>query len=71
MEFKDLDVDERIKNFSQLWAKDEDLKIVIDEYSKLINQDEEDCFAKAVEYSQKHKDRKNFKKRLKGREVVD
>ena len=71
MEFKELSVDERLKNFSQLWAKDEDLKIVIDEYSKLINQDAEVCFQKAVEYSQRHKDRKNFKKRLKGREVVD
>jgi len=71
MEFKELSIDDRLKNFSQLWAKDEDLKIVIDEYSKLVNQDEELCFKKAVEYSQRHKDRKNFKKRLKGREVVD
>jgi len=71
MEFKELSVDERLKNFSQLWAKDEDLKIVIDEYAKLINQDAEVCFKKAAEYSQRHKDRKNFKKRLKGREVVD
>jgi len=71
MEFKELSIDDRLKNFSQLWAKDEDLKIVIDEYSKLVNQDEEVCFKKAVEYSQGHKDRKNFKKRLKGREVVD
>ena len=71
MEFKELNIDERLKNFSQLWAKDSDLKIVIDEYSKLINENEEVCFQKAVHYSQKHKDRKNFKKRLKGREVVD
>ncbi|MEN8303381.1 MAG: hypothetical protein ABFQ64_04855 [Campylobacterota bacterium] len=71
MEFKELSVDERLKNFSQLWAKDEDLRIVIDEYSKLIDKDADSCFQKAVEYSQRHKDRKNFKKRLKGREVVD
>jgi len=71
MEFKNLNTDERLKNFSQLWAKDEDLKIVIEEYAKLIDEDIESCFKKAVEYSQKHKDRKNFKKRLKGREVVD
>ena len=71
MEFKDLNVDERLKNFSQLWAKDDDLKIVIDEYSALIHQDKDACFTKAAAYSQKHKDRKNFKKRLKGREVVD
>ncbi len=71
MEFKELTVDDRLKNFSQLWAKDDDLKIIIGDYAKLINQDEDICFKKAVEYSQKHKDRKNFKKRLKGREVVD
>ncbi len=71
MEFKELSLEERLKNFSQLWAKDEDLKIIIEEYSRLINQDQVSCFKKAVEYSQKHKDRKNFKKRLKGREVVD
>ena len=71
MEFKELSVDERLKNFSQLWAKDSDLKIIVDKYSKLINHDENVCFKKAAEYSQKHKDRKNFKKRLKGREVVD
>jgi len=71
MEFKNLNTDDRLKNFSQLWAKDEDLKIIIEEYAKLINEDIKSCFKKAVEYSQKHKDRKNFKKRLKGREVVD
>ena len=71
MEFKELDIDERLKNFSQLWAKDDDLKIVINEYSKLTDEDKDICFKKAVQYSQRHKDRKNFKKRLKGREVVD
>lgn len=71
MEFKDLNRDERLKNFSQLWVQDSDLKIIIDEYSKLIDEDAQSCLKTAVYYSQKHKDRKNFKKRLKGIEVVD
>ena len=71
MEFKDLNRDERLKNFSQLWVQDSDLKIIIDEYSKLIDEDSQTCLETAIHYSQKHKDRKNFKKRLKGIEVVD
>jgi hypothetical protein len=71
MQFKDLNLNERLKNFSKLWAKDEDLIIIIKEYSKLINKDEQKCIEIAVKYSQGHKDKKNFKKRLKGQEVVD
>lgn len=71
MEFKDLNYDDRLKNFSQLWVKNSDLKIIVDEYSALMNKDSKTSLEKAVYYSQKHKDRKNFKKRLKGIEVVD
>lgn len=71
MEFKELDIDERLKNFSQLWAKDSDLKIIIEAYLELVDEDKESCLEKALQYSQKHKDAKNFKKRLKGKKVVD
>lgn len=71
MQFKTLDLDDRLRNFSKLWAKDDDLIIIIKEYSKLINSDEEKCVKIALKYSQAHKDRKNRKKRLKGIEVVD
>ncbi len=71
MEFRELNTEDRLKNFSQLWAKDDDLKIVIDAYSELTLQDKESCLKKALYYSQKHKDAKNFKKRLKGKKVVD
>jgi len=54
-----------------LWAKDEDLKLIIKAYVQLIQKDENDCIEKALYYSQKHKDKKNFKKRLKGEKVVD
>ena len=71
MKFKTLSQDERLKNFSKLWAKDEDMEIIIDEYAKLIDIDIKSAILKAVEYSQKNKDIKNFKKRLKGEKVVD
>lgn len=71
MEFRTLSVDERLKNFAKLWAKDDDLKIIIKEYAKLIDEDEHSCIETSLKYSQAHKDRKNMKKRLRGVEVVD
>lgn len=71
MEFKPLNLDERLKNFSKLWAKDEDLEIIIKEYVKVSNSNEESCVKIALKYSQAHKDRKNAKKRLRGEPVID
>ena len=71
MEFKPLGLDERLKNFSKLWAKDEDLEIIIKEYAKVSNSEEKSCVKIALKYSQAHKDRKNAKKRLRGEAVVD
>lgn len=36
MKFFDLKLEDRLKNFSKLWAKDEDLEVVIKEYAKLL-----------------------------------
>jgi len=71
MKFKTLSLDERLENFSKLWAKDEDLKIITKEYAKLYKSDEESCIKTALKYSQAHKNRKNAKKRLRGEAVVD
>ncbi len=71
MEFRTLSLNERVKNFAKLWAKDNDLKIIIKEYAKLIGKDEQSCIESAIKYSQAHKDRKNMKKRLRGHKVVD
>jgi len=71
MKFKTLSLDERLENFSKLWARDEDLKIIIKEYAKLYKSDEESCIKTALKYSQAHKNRKNAKKRLRGEAVVD
>ncbi|MDF1874422.1 hypothetical protein JHD48_01600 [Sulfurimonas sp. SAG-AH-194-I05] len=71
MQFTDLTLENRLKNFSKLWAKDEDLSFIIAAYAKIIEEDTGKCISTALNFSQKHKDRKNRKKRFKGQEVVD
>ena len=71
MKFFVLELNDRLKNFSKLWAKDEDLKIVIKEYARFLQKDEKDLVSKALDFSHKHKAKINFKKRLKGKKVVD
>ena len=71
MKFKVLSFDDRIKNFSKLWAQDEDLKIIIYEYAMFIKKDPDECIVLALKYSKAHKKIKNLKKRIKGKKVVD
>jgi len=71
MKFLFLNTSLRMKNFSKLWAKDEDLKTIIKEYAKIANQDEKELSLKALYFSKQHKRKINFKKRLKGKKVVD
>jgi serine/threonine protein kinase len=65
MNFKPLTIDDRLKNFNKLWAKDDDMKTITQEYAKLLNEDENYCIKKAIYYSQKNKDFVNMKKKLK------
>ncbi len=71
MKFFDLELDDRLKNFSKLWAKDDDLKIIIKEYAKFLKVDENELITRAINFSHKHKAKINLKKRLKGKKVVD
>ncbi|MDX9813758.1 MAG: lipopolysaccharide kinase InaA family protein [Sulfurimonas sp.] len=71
MRFRPLCNELRMKNFSKLWAKDEDLKIIIKEYAKVSGMGEDFLMQKALKLSHSHKAKINFKKRLKGIEVVD
>jgi hypothetical protein len=71
MEFRELLKEERLKNFDKLWAKDEDLEVIVKEYAKVAGYDEKEAIKSALYYSQKLKDFKNMKKRIKGIEVVD
>ena len=71
MKFQKLTLNDRLKSFSKLWAKDEDLSTIIKEYAKLLSEDEQKSIKIALHYSQKHKNFKNLKKKLKGQKVVD
>ena len=71
MAFKVLTHEEQMQNFSKLWARDEDLICMIRAYVKCIDMDERKAISIALSASQKHKDKKNIKKRLKGIKVVD
>jgi serine/threonine protein kinase len=71
MEFRELSLEERLKNFAKLWLLDEDLRTIVKAYAPLINEDEEKCIKIALEYSHALKRKINMKKRLKGVPVVD
>lgn len=67
MKFRVLDIKERAKNFARVWLRDEDLEIIIEEYCRVSKYDYNQMLPLALHYSQKHKDRANFKKSLKER----
>jgi len=70
MGFFELSQKNRAKNFSKLWASDEVLKIIAKEYSKHYSTDGK-FQEQMLNYNQKNKNIKNFKKRLKGKKVND
>ena len=70
MSFFQLNQKERAKNFSKLWADEETLRTMAEEYAK--HYPVSTSFTdEVIYYSQKNKNIKNFKKRLKGKPVVD
>ena len=64
MTFQVFTKEERIQNFSKLWADDEDLITIVKAYAPLIEMDENRAIEIALEASNKHKQKKLFKKKL-------
>ena len=71
MEFRELNLNERLQNFNKLWADDNDLTIIAKEYAHQINNSEENCIRMALHYNNKHKNKMRLKRRLKGQKLVD
>ena len=71
MQFKPLNLNTRLQNFSKLWANDNDLKIIIEAYAKLMQEDAHKCLTIANRFNHKHKEKINAKKRRRGQIVVD
>jgi len=65
MNFKEMNFDERMKNFSRLTPKKEMLEVMADEYSKLIKEDSNEVFEKMWFYTNKFQEAHLRKKRLK------
>ena len=70
MRFGEISLKQRLKSFSKLWAKDEDLRIIAKEYVRVASLTD-GAVEEILNYSKTHKRVKNFKKWLKGQEVVD
>jgi len=64
MVFKILNNKERAKNFSKLWASNEDLLIILSAYAKVANLDE-NFINLGLFYNQRNKNRKNRKLKIK------
>lgn len=71
MQFGKLSIKQRAKNFNKLWASNIDLEIILNEYNKLLRTDNVNFINLGLKYNQQNKNRKNFKKKLKGEEVSD
>lgn len=64
MIFKNLSLNERMKNFSKLCPKDKDMIFMAKEYAKLINEDENLCVKLALKYSRSVKKMLNIKSKI-------
>ena len=71
MEFRELSLNDRLKNFSKLWANDEQITIMAKEYALLCGEDEQKCIKIALRYNNRHKNKMRLKRRLKGKKIVD
>lgn len=64
MKFKIYTKEERLENFSKLWAEDKDLQLIVNAYLRYIDMPMNEALNIATEASQKHKDKKLFKKKV-------
>lgn len=71
VKFFNINLKNRLKNFSKLWADDEDLSYIVKEYAKAIGEDEQECIKTALHFSNRHKKIANLKKRLKGEKIAN
>ncbi|WP_246136860.1 lipopolysaccharide kinase InaA family protein [Gillisia hiemivivida] len=65
MNFKQMNFDDRMKNFSRLTPKKEMVEVMANEYSKLIEKDSSEVFEKMWFYTKKFQENHLRKKRLK------
>ncbi len=65
MRFEKMPYLKGLKNFSQIWAGEDELEVVAREYAKLNNKNEEEAVKLLIEFDKKHKEKINRKAELK------
>lgn len=65
LRFEKMDYIKGLKNFSQIWAGEDELEIVGREYARLNGRDEDEAVRLLIEFDHQHKTRINRKKRYK------
>ncbi|MDA3946049.1 MAG: hypothetical protein PF439_05170 [Helicobacteraceae bacterium] len=64
MQFKVLSAEERFKNFSRLWADEDDMRIIARYYAQYSGLNEERSAEKMIAYDLENKRIRNFKKKI-------
>ena len=65
MDFKAVGFETGCQNFSKLWADEDVLQIIADEYAKTMTYDQDKTATAVIQYDRKHKNFKLFKKKIK------
>ncbi len=69
MRFENMGYLKGLKNFAQIWASEEELKIVAKEYARINDKDQTEAEELLIQFDKEHKEKierkKNFKNRLK------
>lgn len=67
MDFRDIKSNEGIKGFNKLWAKENDMRLMMHKYCVLAGIDENEAIEIAIRQAINHQSKVNLKKRLKGK----
>ncbi len=67
MQFKELDIEERMNNFSRLNPNDKGLKIITEKYASHVRQSAEELYNKAIQYRDEYARQRAMKNKLRGK----
>jgi len=65
MKFEKMDYIKGLKNFSQIWANEDELAIVAREYARINNKNEDEASNLLIQFDKEHKEKIERKKRFK------
>ncbi|MCK5814195.1 MAG: hypothetical protein KAH03_08040 [Cocleimonas sp.] len=67
MQFKRLNLRDRLTNFARLMVDDTTMKVMLDRYAQIIDKPQDEILAKAIGYRDQFADRRQLKNKLRGR----